>query len=350
MESWPGLDLGFGVDFWALMPAFAIVTLVGAIETIADGVAIQRISRRRVVAPDFRVVQGAINADRVGNLFSGLAGTVPNTTYSSSISLTDITGIASRRVGIAIGLIFIAFAFFPKIAAVVIAIPGPVAAAYLLLLLGILFVQGMRIVVQDGLDHRKALIVGLSFWIGASFTTGRVFPDILGEGFLGVLLDNGMTAGAIAALCMMLFLEFTSPRRKRLRAPMDNDLFPKLSAFLHIFAEQSGWNESATRRLVLVGEEALTSLLAPNDEAESTNGQRRLVLSARREGATAELEFVSGAAGENLEDRLSYLGESADINDETELSFRLPRHYASSVRHSKYYGVDIVTVHVERSA
>ena len=49
-------DLGFGVDFWALLPAFAIVTVVGAIETIGDGVAIQRISRRRVAAPDFRVV------------------------------------------------------------------------------------------------------------------------------------------------------------------------------------------------------------------------------------------------------------------------------------------------------
>lgn len=130
---------------------------------------------------------------------------------------------------------------------------------------------------------------------------------------------------------------------------MDNDLFPKVTTFLHTFAEQSGWNESATRRLVLVGEETLTSLLASNDEAESTNSQRRLVLSARKEGATAELEFVSGAAGENLEDRLSYMGESADIDDETELSFRLLRHYASSVRHSKYYGVDIVTVHVERS-
>ena len=177
-----------------------------------------------------------------------------------------------------------------------------------------------------------------------------VGTHILGEGFLGVLLDNGMTSGAIAALCMMLFLEFTSPRRKRLRVPVDNDLSPKVCAFLHAFAEQSGWNESATRRLVLVGEETLTSLLASNGEVDSANGQRRLVLSARKEGATAELEFVSGAAGENLEDRLSYLGESADINDETELSFRLLRYNASSVRHNKYYGVDIVTVHVERSA
>ena len=184
VESWPGLDLSFGVDFWALLPAFTMVTIVGAIETIGDGVAIQRISRRRASAPDFRVVQGAINADGVGNLLSGLAGTVPNTTYSSSLSLTDITGIASRRVGIAIGLIFIVFAFSPKIAAVIVAIPGPVAAAYLLLLLGILFVQGMKIVVQDGLDHRKAIIVALSFWVGAGFANMAIFPDIFDEGFL----------------------------------------------------------------------------------------------------------------------------------------------------------------------
>ena len=42
--SWPGLDLGFGPVFWALLPAFVFVTLVGAIETIGDAVAIQRVS------------------------------------------------------------------------------------------------------------------------------------------------------------------------------------------------------------------------------------------------------------------------------------------------------------------
>ena len=47
-----------------------------------------------------------------------------------------------------------------------------------------------------------------------------------------------------------------------------------------------------------------------------------------------------------LEDRLSYLGETPDIPDSREISFRLLRHYASSVRHQKYHGVDIVTVNV----
>ena len=110
-SSWPGFDLSPGVDFWALLPAFIMVTIVGAIETIGDGVAIQRVSNRRQKATDFRVVQGALNADGVGNLLSGLMGTLPNTTYSTSISLAEVTGIAARRVGIIIGVIFLVLAF-----------------------------------------------------------------------------------------------------------------------------------------------------------------------------------------------------------------------------------------------
>ena len=75
-EGWPGLDLSFGPTFWALLPAFVFVTLVGAIETIGDAVAIQRVSHRRTQAVDFRSVQGAVAADGLGNLLSGVAGTV----------------------------------------------------------------------------------------------------------------------------------------------------------------------------------------------------------------------------------------------------------------------------------
>ena len=70
-------------------------------------------------------------------------------------------------------------------------------------------------------------------------------------------------------------------------------------------------------------------------------------MTARAEGGGAELEFVSAYGDENLEDRLAYMGETPDIPDGREISFRLLRHYASSVRHQKYHGVDIVTVHVE---
>ena len=232
LGSWPGLDLTPGPEFWALLPAFVVVTLVGAIETIGDGVAIQRVSRRRPRATDFRVAQGALNADGVGNLLSGIAGAPPNTTYSSIVSLAEVTGVAARRVGV----VFVGLAFFPKVAALLIAIPGPVAAAYVTVLIALLFVQGMKIIVQDGVDHRKAAVVGLSFWIGVGFQNQWIFADLLGDGFLGVLLGNGMTSGALAAVVMMMFVELTGPRRRRLEVALDTDALPKLGRFLRGFA------------------------------------------------------------------------------------------------------------------
>ena len=348
LSSWPGFELTPSAEFWALAPAFVIVTLVGAIETIGDGVAIQRVSRRTPRATDFRVVQGALNADGMGNLLSGLTGTVANTTYSSSIALAEVTGIAARRVGVVIGVIFVALAFFPKVTALVIAIPGPVAAAYLTALLGLLFVQGMKIVIQDGVDHRTAIVAGLSFWFGTAFQNKWVFPDLVGDGFLGVLLGNGMTSGAIIAIIMMVFMELTSARRRRMQAALDVAALPALEEFLRGITSKAGWNAESTERLVLVGEETLSSML-PGEDGPPEEEPRRLVVTARTEGGGAELEFLSATEGENIEDRLAYVGEAPEIQDGREISFRLLGHYASSVRHQKYHGVDIVTVHVEGS-
>ena len=346
-KSWPGIDVSPGVEFWALLPAFIVVTIVGAIETIGDGVAIQRVSNRQQKATDFRVVQGALNADGVGNLLSGLMGTLPNTTYSTSISLAEVTGIAARRVGIIIGIFFLILAFFPKFAAALIAIPSPVAAAYITVLIGLLFVQGMKIIIQDGMDHRKAAVVGLAFWAGVGFQNKWIFPDLLGDGFLGVLLGNGMTSGAIVAIIMMAFLEVTALRRKRLDVPFNSEALPQMREFLQEFASRAGWSASEQDRLLLVGEETLTNLIAEGAEDSEGSDPRRLLLSARSGIGSIELEFVSASEGENIEDQLSYLGEKPDIQDDRDISFRLLRHYASSVRHQKYHGIDIVTVSVE---
>ncbi len=51
---------------------------------------------------------------------------------------------------------------------------------------------------------------------------------------------------------------------------------------------------------------------------------------------------------ENLEDRMTLLGQPAAAGpEEQEVSLRLLRHYASSVRHCQYHDTDVVTVRVE---
>ncbi len=344
--AWPGFDVTPDEKFWALLPAFVMVTIVGAIETIGDSVAIQRVSRRRPRATDFRVVQGSLNSDGVGNLLSGLLGTLPNTTYSSSIPLTEVTGIAARRVGVVIGAIFVALAFLPKVAAVLIAIPAPVAAAYIAFLIGILFVQGMRIVVQGGVNHRTAAIVGLSFWIGAGFQSQLIFPNLLGDGFIGVLLGNGMTSGAVVAIIMMVFMELTSPRRRRLQVALGMDALPQVDEFLRGFATKHGWNTASADRLASAGEETLSILL--QESGDAGDRARQLSISTQMNDRTAEMEFVTALEGANMEDQLAYLNEMPPAPDEREVSFRLLWHYAASVQHQKYHGVDIVTVTVDQ--
>lgn len=343
--GWPGFDLEFGSVFWTLFPAFIFVTLVGAIETIGDAVAIQRVAWRKPRATDFRTVQGAVAADGLGNLLSGFVGTVPNTTYSSSIALAEITGVAARRVGACVGILFMIMAFLPKLISLFLAIPDPVIGAYLLVILGVLFVLGMQVVIQDGVDYRKAVLVGVSFWVGAGFQNGVLFSAYLND-WLRDLLGNGMTAGGLTAILLTVLVNLTGPRRRRMETDLDKGALDRIKEFLGGFATARGWGTETFDRLCLVAEETLLTLSQLDDDDE-TGKKRRLLLVAREDGGAAELEFIAASDTGNIEDRIAVLGKQASEDAvEHEISLRLLRHFASSVRHQQYSDADIVTVRV----
>ena len=245
VASWPGLDISPGVEFWALLPAFVAVTIVGAIETVGDGVAIQRVSRRRPQATDFRVVQGCLNADGLGNFLSGIAGTLPNTTYSSSISLTEVTGVAARRVGVVIGVTADGAGVLAEDRGADCDTGAGDSGAHHGFL-GILFVQGMRIVIADGMDHRKATICEADLLDGRRASrTGWIFADQLGDGFLAVLLGNGMTAGAITAVVLTLVINLASRQQRRLRTPLKGESLGEIDGW----PSDSRSRPGGTRRL-----------------------------------------------------------------------------------------------------
>ena len=344
----PRFDLTPDAAFWALLPVFLVVTLVGGIKNIGDNVAIQQASRRRPRVTDFRLVQGSLNTNGLGILLSGIAGTPPTTVYSStSVALASMTGVAARRVGYVIGAGLVLLAFFPKFPALLVTIPSPVMAAYLLLAIGLLFVEGIRTVIKDGLDFQKVVVVGVALSLGAGIDNQTLFADLIG-GAWGGLLDNGLLSGALAAIVMTQFLELTSPRRAaRLQATLDTAALPQIDQFVTGLAEKSGWNEVSTHRLRSAAEETLLSLL-PEDanNQQPAAEQPRLIIVARPEPAAVELEFMAVFDEENLQDRLAFLDEEEQTFETGSISLRLLRHYASSVQHQKYYGLDIVTVRV----
>ena len=105
-------------------------------------------------------------------------------------------------------------------------------------------------------------------------------------------------------------------------------------------------------RLSAVAEETLLTL-APldleglGDNDDDTEETRRLVVLASSEGPVADLEFIGGGDEANLEDRIRQLQQHDEESlIENEISLRLLRRYASSVRHQQYHGTDIITVRV----
>ncbi|MDE2761616.1 MAG: purine/pyrimidine permease [Gemmatimonadota bacterium] len=342
----PGIGFDFGPAFWGLLPAYTFVTLVGAIETIGDAVGIQRVSWRDPRATDYRAVQGAVAADGLGNLLSGLFATVPNTTYSSSVSIVEITGIAARRVGVCIGLIFCALAFLPKVTQLLLIIPDPVIGAYAMVIIAVLFMLGTRIVLQDGMDYRKATIVGFSFWVGVGFQSGQISTEGLSP-FLQQMLANGMTSGGLTALLLTAFAELAGRRRVRMQTALGVESLTAIHRFLEDFADREGLAGETAGRLAHAAEETLLLLVGEADQ-DGRPGERRLRLTARTNAGGVELEFLAAGSEGNIEDRLAVIGgHVAEAPGEHEFSLRLLRHIATSVQHHKYADTDVVTVRVD---
>ena len=243
----------------------------------------------------------------------------------------------------------IVLAFLPKALAAVLAVPGPVYAAYLIVLLALIFVRGMAEVIQGGIDHRKGLIAGLGFWVGVGCQNGVLFPEYLAE-VAGGLLANGITVGGLVAIGMTLFLEVTAPRVSRLEVEADVSVLPKIRKFIGEFAVRSGWDSKMADRLDAASEETLLTLVGEDDAGEE-RARRRLFLTASKETEGAVLEFVAAAGEKNIQDRIGLLAERPDdLLMEREVSLRLLRHIASSVRHQQFHDMDIVTVRVDAPA
>ena len=351
----PDLTPAFGLAFWTLVPSFLFLGVITAIQANGASIAMQRVAWRDNRAVDFRQVQGALAGSGASNLLAGFGGAVPTAINPGIVSFTQITGVAARRVGYSIGVIFILLAFLPKVSGLLASIPGPVMAGYLIMVTGALFVDGAQTVIQNEQNKQKIAVAGVCFWIGAAFQFETFALPDLGPVW-GALLDSGITTGGLAAVVMILYLEFTNPRRMRFQSPLHVDALPALNVFIDRFADRRGWDVAMKERLRAVAEETLLTLapldlealIADEDDTADTDDGRQLIVLASSEGPVADLEFIGGGDDNNLEDRLRQLQQhDAATPVEQEISLRLLRNYASSVQHQQFHDTDIITVRVE---
>ena len=283
----------------------------------------------------------------IGTLLSGLLGTLPVAApWAATAVYISFTGVAAKSVGVYLGLLTILVASFSKLLAILVAIPSPVVSAVYVIIFGMLFIEGAKTAFADDIDQKKATITGVAMVLGLS---AGAFSGFF-EGVASHLVSNTIVVGGMAAIVMTVFTEASGFRAKRLRADLSESSLPDIDSFLREFADSHSWTEEGKNRLCLAGEEVILSLLNEEDEGPAEQ-KRRLIATIRPDSGSAELEIVvasDDAIHGNIENRMAYLGADQALDDEQQLSVRILRHYASSVHHRKYYGIDIISCRVDR--
>ena len=170
------------------------------------------------------------------------------------------------------------------------------------------------------------------------------------EGISVHLVGNAIVIGGMVAIAMTMVTELAAFRASKIRIELSQSSLSAVDDMLCEYAERHSWTEEGKNRLRLVGEEVMLSLLN-EEEDDPTEQKRKVVATIRPDGGLAELEIMvaSGDAIEgNIENHIAYLGQDQALEEEQELSVRVLGHYASSVQHRKYYGIDIVSCRVEK--
>jgi NCS2 family nucleobase:cation symporter-2/xanthine permease XanP len=268
--SWPGFQFHLTTEAIPILITFGFATLVGTIESVGDAMAVQRISERNFKKIDYDRVQGCLYADGVGNCLAGLTGTIPNTTYSGNIAILELTGVASRRIGIYGAGILMVLAFCPKVSALIVSIPGPVLGASLVFLMGMLFATGVQLAVSAGVNYQIGVVVGVSFCVGLMMQSGQFFPDILPRAFEPVM-TNGLVMGGLTAVVLNTAFHALPGRRATLRLKPDPAQVSALNNFIEEQASSLGLSLSQANALQLACEEVFMHISGGEDEASDTN-------------------------------------------------------------------------------
>jgi NCS2 family nucleobase:cation symporter-2 len=147
-----------------------------------------------------------LRTDGLGTLIGGLFNTFPYTSFSQNVGLVGVTGIKSRFVCVAGGIILLAMGLVPKLGALVEAIPLFVLGGAGIVMFGMVAATGIRILA--GVDYQTSrnnlYVVAISIGFGMIPLVAPTFFAKLPKE-LGPILNSGIMLTAISAVLLNLY-------------------------------------------------------------------------------------------------------------------------------------------------
>ncbi|MEX3919612.1 uracil-xanthine permease family protein [Paraburkholderia sp. BR10872] len=199
--------LHFGLGFsWSLFVPMLIIYLVTSLEAIGDVTATSKVSKEPVEGPVWmRRIKGGVLVNGFNSLLAGFFNTFPSSVFAQNNGVIQLTGIASRHVGLWIAGMLVVLGLFPPVAGVLQAVPEPVLGGAAMVMFGAVAASGINILAGTRLDRRALLIIAVSLALGLGVSQ---VPEILTSlpHALKNVLESGVATGGICALVMNWFL------------------------------------------------------------------------------------------------------------------------------------------------
>ena len=200
----------FGLDFsWSLFIPMAFIYLVTSLEAIGDVTATSKPSNEPVDGPKWmQRIKGGVLVNGANSFLAGIFNTFPSSVFAQNNGVIQLTGIASRYVGIWVAALLVILGFLPVVAGVIQAVPQAVLGGAVMVMFGAVAASGINILSGVNLDRRALLIIAISLGLGLGVAQ---VPDILAhmpELFRNIF-SSGVATGGIAALLLNIILPET---------------------------------------------------------------------------------------------------------------------------------------------
>lgn len=179
------------------------VMIIVFIESMGMFLALGEIVGRKLTQQD--IVRG-LRVDGFGTLIGGIFNSFPHTSFSQNIGLVGVTGVHSRWVCVASGVILLLFGMVPKMAVIVASIPQFVLGGAGLVMFGMVLATGIRILarINYATNRYNLYIVAISLGVGLTPTLSTEFFSKF-PGVLQPLLHSGIMLATVSAVTLNLF-------------------------------------------------------------------------------------------------------------------------------------------------
>ncbi len=190
-----------------LIVTMCMVMIVVMIESSGMFLALGDMTGRKVTRG---MLSAGLRTDGLGTLIGGIFNTFPYTSFSQNVGLVGVTGVRSRFVCVAGGIILIILGLIPKLAALVEALPTAVLGGAGLVMFGMVAATGIRILaaVDFKSSRNNLFIVAISLGLGMIPLIAPSFKQWLPHG-IHPLIESGILLASVSAVLLNLYFNGT---------------------------------------------------------------------------------------------------------------------------------------------